>query len=250
MIVRRGMSVAWLWLAPVLMILLLMLVQWLPLMAAHPSLAASETASDASADAAPLLFDSPAQPYTPLELRGRDIYLREGCGGCHSQLVRLLDSDQRRYGPSSPAHFAFERPVQWGLRRYGPDLSHIGGKYPSAWHRRHLLAPRQVVAESSMPAYTWLAIRPLSYADLPDRLRALRRVGLPYSLTQEEQIHNSERFGEQLAARLDIHRAEANLLQQANEQNHDGDAALLSELDALIAYIQVMGVVNDHTQGH
>lgn len=253
---RRGMSVAWLWLAPLLIILLVILVQWLPLIAVHPRHAAlagggTDGKADGRADtAAAVPLDEPARPYTPLELRGRDIYLREGCGGCHSQMVRQVYSDRRRYGPPSDAQFGFDRPVQWGLRRYGPDLSYIGGKYPSAWHRLHLLAPRQVVAESNMPAYAWLAKRRLSYADLPERLRALRRIGVPYSLTPEERSRNRERFGERLAARLDIHRAEANLLQQASEQNDDGDAALLSELDALIAYIQVMGVVVDHTRGH
>ena len=243
----RGMSVAWLWLAPLLMILLLVLVQWLPLMAGQPALAGAGLDADRGLVGEPL-FDDRVRPFSPLELRGRDIYLREGCSGCHSQMIRLVVSDRRRYGPSSQAaDYAFDRPVQWGLRRYGPDLSSIGGKYPSAWHRRHLLAPRLVVAESTMPAYAWLAQRSLNYADLPDRLRALRRMGLPYSLTDEERAANRERFGELLSVRLDIHRAEANLLQQASQQNDDGDAAVLSELDALIAYIQVMGVSPDTT---
>ena len=243
------MSVAWLWLAPLLMILLLVLVQWLPLIAGHPTLASADR--DTGQPPLDSLFDDRARPYSPLELRGRDVYLREGCVSCHSQMVRLVDGDRRRYGPSSQAaDFAFERPVQWGLRRDGPDLSGIGGKYPSAWHRRHLLAPRLVVVESTMPAYAWLAKRRLSYSDLPDRLRALRRMGLPYSLTDEERADNRERFGERVAARLDIHRAEASLLQQASQQNDDGDAAVLSEMDALIAYIQVMGVSPDAIQGH
>ena len=250
----RGMSVAWLWLAPLLMILVVVLAQWLPLLTSHSALVGSEVDStpDNAAEAGPdPLFEVRLRPFSPLELRGRDIYLREGCSGCHSQMVRLLDSDRRRYGSASqPADFAFEQPVQWGLRRYGPDLSRIGGKYPSAWHRRHLLTPRQVVVESNMPAYRWLAQRRLSYADLPDRLRALRRVGQPYSLTDEEQAANRERFGEVLAARLDIHRAEENLLRQASQQDADGDAAVLSELDALIAYLQVMGVAPEVTEGN
>ena len=235
---RRGMSVAWLWLAPLLMILLVVLVQWLPLMGADASIDSGLAAGDPAPGA-----DFEARPYSPLEIRGRDIYLREGCSGCHTQWIRLLDADQRRYGDASQAaDFVFERPVQWGLRRYGPDLSEIGGKYPSTWHRRHLLEPRMVVAETTMPAYPWLATRRLSYADLPERLRMLRRVGMPYSLTVEERQVNVERFGETLAQRLDIHRAESSLLRQASLQNDDGNAALLTELDALIAYIQVIGL--------
>ena len=241
----RGMSVAWLWLAPLLMILLVILVQWLPLMASNTTAGLADTAlADRRMDTR---MDRGPRPYSPLELRGRDIYLREGCSGCHTRWVRLVDSDRRRYGEASQAgDFAFERPVQWGLRRYGPDLSDIGGKYPSAWHRRHLMAPRTVVMETTMPAYPWLAERRLSYADLPARLRTLRQVGLPYSLTEHERLQNQQRFCEQLSVLLDIHRAEESLLHQARLQNDDGDAAALTELDALIAYIQVLGVTNDH----
>lgn len=231
------MSVAWLWLAPLLLVLLVMLLQWVPLLA---SVAVRTTSASVATDQPQTLA---VRLYTPLELRGRDIYLREGCSGCHSQLVRLLDSDTQRYGgPSQARDTLYDHPVQWGLRRYGPDLSHIGGKYPHRWHRQHLAAPRSVAVVSTMPAYPWLLHNRLSYADLPERLRILRSAGLPYSLTAEEFSRNVTRYGRAQAMQFDIHRAEASLLLQARQRDFDGNPALLSEMDALIAYIQVIGV--------
>ena len=123
------------------------------------------------------------QPYTALELTGRDIYIREGCSTCHSQQVRPLLAEVERYGPYSRAgEFAYDRPFLWGSKRTGPDLHRVGGKYTDAWHRLHLTDPRAVVPASIMPAYPWLAERPASAAgDIEANLRALRTLGHPYT---------------------------------------------------------------------
>ena len=153
-----------------------------------------------------------ARPYTPLQLIGRDIYIRENCAACHSQQIRPLMAEVKRYGPYSRAgEFVYDRPFLWGSKRTGPDLHRVGGKYSDAWHRVHFANPRAVVPESIMPAYPWLEARAANAdRDIGERLRALRRVGHPYD---EETIE----------------KAEDSLVGQ-------------SELDALIAYIQVLGV--------
>jgi len=155
-----------------------------------------------------------ARPYTPLQLVGRDIYIRENCGACHSQQIRPLMAEVKRYGPYSRAgEFVYDRPFLWGSKRTGPDLHRVGGKYSDEWHRVHFANPRAVVPESIMPAYPWLAERAANADnDVRERLRALQSVGHPYD---DETIE----------------RADAAL---------DGQ----SELDALIAYIQVLGVTN------
>lgn len=149
--------------------------------------------------------------YSPLELMGRDIYIREGCLTCHSQQVRPLLAEVRRYGPYSRAgEFVYDRPFLWGSKRTGPDLARLGGKYTDAWHRIHMMNPRAVVPESIMPAYPWLAERPANADEsIRDRMRALRALGHPYA---EEDIANAP-------------------------------AALegRTELDALIAYLQTLG---------
>lgn len=149
--------------------------------------------------------------YSPVELIGRDIYMREGCSVCHSQQIRPLIAEVERYGPYSRAdEFIYDRPFMWGSKRTGPDLHRIGGKYSDDWHRIHLIDPRAVIAESIMPAYPWLAERDASSAgDVAAHMRALQRVGHPYS---DE----------------DIAEAPAQL---------EG----LTEIDALIAYLQVLG---------
>jgi len=121
------------------------------------------------------------KPYTPLQLAGRDIYIREGCGNCHSQMVRPLRAETERYGHYSVAgEFVYDRPFLWGSKRTGPDLARVGGRYSDDWHRAHLLNPRDLVPESNMPAYPWLERAALDGGDLTDRLRALRRLGVPY----------------------------------------------------------------------
>ena len=121
-------------------------------------------------------------PYTPLQLAGRDVYLREGCYNCHSQMIRPFRAETERYGHYSVAgEFVYDHPFQWGSKRTGPDLARVGGRYSDDWHRVHLNNPRDVVPESNMPAYPWLAKAPASVGDLKDKMRALRRVGVPYT---------------------------------------------------------------------
>ncbi len=152
------------------------------------------------------------QPYAALQLAGRDIYIREGCGNCHSQMIRPFRAETERYGHYSVAgEFVYDHPFLWGSKRTGPDLARVGGRYSDDWHRVHLNNPRDLVPESNMPAYTWLARTPLDGSDMPAKMRALRRVGVPYS-------------DEDIAA---------------------GPAAVAgkSEQDALIAYLQGLGTV-------
>jgi cytochrome c oxidase cbb3-type subunit 2 len=125
-------------------------------------------------------------PYPPLQLAGRDIYVREGCYNCHSQMIRPLRAETERYGPYSVAgEFVYDRPFQWGSKRTGPDLARVGARYSDEWHRAHLDNPRDVVPESNMPAYPWLARTPLAPEDIAPKMRALQRLGVPYT---DEQI--------------------------------------------------------------
>lgn len=122
------------------------------------------------------------KPLTPLQLAGRDVYLREGCYNCHSQMIRPFRSETLRYGHYSVAgEFVYDHPFQWGSKRTGPDLHRVGGKYSDEWHRIHLNNPRDVVPESNMPAYTWLEKTLVDAEALPAHMRALRRVGVPYT---------------------------------------------------------------------
>jgi cytochrome c oxidase cbb3-type subunit 2 len=119
---------------------------------------------------------------TPLEVAGRDVYIREGCYNCHSQMVRSLHEEIMRYGPASTAgESVWDHPFQWGSKRTGPDLARVGGRYSDDWHRIHLLNPRDVVPESNMPSYPWLATTPLDGAEVAAMMRALARVGVPYT---------------------------------------------------------------------
>jgi cytochrome c oxidase cbb3-type subunit 2 len=149
-------------------------------------------------------------PYAPLELAGRDVYVREGCYSCHSQMVRTLRFETERYGHYSLAgESVFDRPFQWGSKRTGPDLARVGGRYSDDWHRVHLLNPRDLVPESNMPAYPWLAGTPVDAALVGKKLRALARLGDPYS--------------------------EADIASAADA------VAGKTELDALVAYLQGLG---------
>jgi cytochrome c oxidase cbb3-type subunit 2 len=122
------------------------------------------------------------KPYTALQLAGRDIYVREGCYNCHSQMIRPLRAETERYGHYSLAgESVYDHPFQFGSKRTGPDLARVGGRYSDEWHRVHLANPRDVVPESNMPPYAWLAKRPLDGAATPGKMRALRTVGVPYS---------------------------------------------------------------------
>ena len=122
------------------------------------------------------------KPYEALELVGRDIYLREGCYGCHSQMIRPLNAETLRYGHYSMAgEFVYDHPFQWGSKRTGPDLHRVGGKYSDEWHRLHLENPRDLVPESNMPAYPWLTQQAIDPASVPPRLTAMKRLGVPYT---------------------------------------------------------------------
>ena len=189
------------------------------------------------------------RPYTPLEQRGRDIYIREGCYTCHSQMIRPFRDEDLRYGHYSlAAESKFDHPFQWGSKRTGPDLARVGGKYSNDWHVQHLTAPRSVVPESIMPNYPWLAKNELAYDDIKDRMIALKRVGVPYSLTKEEYQNNVKRFGEDVAMKLNINNAENILTAQAASGNYDGNPDKLTEMDALVSYLQVLGTMVDYSK--
>src|SRR4249919_1845486 len=141
------------------------------------------------AEIVPLMYQAEAiqplpgvTPYGPLELAGRNIYVREGCYGCHSQMVRTLRFETERYGHYSLAgESVYDRPFQWGSKRTGPDLARVGGRYSDDWHRVHLNNPRDLVPESNMPAYPWMVARPADAGDIEAKLRVLRMLGHPYS---------------------------------------------------------------------
>ncbi len=150
------------------------------------------------------------KPYTALQLAGRDIYIREGCYNCHSQMIRPFRAETLRYGDYSKAgEFVYDHPFQWGSKRTGPDLARVGGKYSDDWHRIHLNNPRDLVPESNMPAYSWLNTGMLNPADMAPKFKALRIVGVPYT---DDEIAKA---GDEVKGK--------------------------SEMDAVVAYLQVMG---------
>jgi len=186
--------------------------------------------------------------YTPLELAGRNIYIREGCYACHSQMIRTLRDEVERYGPYSLAvESQYDHPMLWGSKRTGPDLARIGAKYSDEWHVAHLVDPRYVVPESKMPAYPWLSRTRLTTADLDLHLQAQHRVGVPYT---DEMIANAaadandqanpggpggvlERYGEATQVR-----------------QFDGVPGPATEMDALVAYLQILGRLTDAAHEH
>mgnify|MGYP001765560337 CR=1 FL=1 len=189
------------------------------------------------------------RPYTPLEQRGRDIYIREGCYTCHSQMIRPFRDEQLRYGHYSlAAESKYDHPFQWGSKRTGPDLARVGGKYSNEWHVQHMIKPTSVVPESVMPNYPWLLETKLDISDVGDRMRALRVTGVPYSANQEEYERNVKQFGPDVAKTLHIPDAQKNLVAQAQEGNYDGDRANVTEMDALVAYLQVLGTMVDFSK--
>ncbi len=189
------------------------------------------------------------RPYTPLEQRGRDIYIREGCYTCHSQMIRPFRDEQLRYGHYSlAAESKYDHPFQWGSKRTGPDLARVGGKYSNEWHVQHLIKPTSVVPESVMPNYLWLQETKLDTSDVGDRMRALRVTGVPYSANDEEYQRNVKQFGAAVANTLHIPDAQKNLVSQAQEGNFDGDRSSVSEMDALVAYLQVLGTMVDFSK--
>ncbi|HEY7665291.1 MAG TPA: cytochrome-c oxidase, cbb3-type subunit II [Xanthobacteraceae bacterium] len=182
------------------------------------------------------------RPYTPLELAGRNIYVREGCYNCHSQMIRSLRDEVERYGHYSlAAESMYDRPFQWGSKRTGPDLARVGGKYSDDWHRDHLNAPKSVVPGTVMPAYPWLAQTELDLSHIDDDLRVQAALGVPYGA---DMIANAQADASAQAS------AEASdeLLKRypkAQARDYDGKPDRLSEADALIAYLQMLGTLVD-----
>lgn len=188
-------NIGWMIIASILVVSIAGLVQIVPLFFQHSTTQPTEG----------------VKPYEALQLVGRDLYIREGCVGCHSQQIRMLQSEVQRYGPYSLAgEFVYDYPFLWGSKRTGPDLARVGGRYSDEWHRVHLRNPRDLVKESNMPAYPWLAQNTVEGADVQARMRALRVLGVPYT---DEQIET----------------APAQLKGKTEE-------------DAMVAYLQSLGV--------
>ena len=184
------------------------------------------------------------RPYTPLELAGRNIYVREGCYLCHSQMIRPLRDEVERYGHYSlAAESMYDRPFQWGSKRTGPDLARVGGKYSDNWHRDHLRDPRSVVPGSVMPSYSWLEQTELDYKNIAQDLKVQALLGVPYSA---EMIANVA-VDVQTQATTDSPNAAdlAKRYPKAQARDFDGDPDRITEADALIAYLQMLGTQVD-----
>lgn len=182
------------------------------------------------------------RPYSPLELAGRNIYIREGCYTCHSQQIRSLRDEVERYGHYSlAAESMYDHPFQWGSKRNGPDLARVGGRYSDEWHATHMIDPRSIVPESIMPGYPFLAKNRLDYADIAKHLEVNRTVGVPYT---EEMISNAVADLE-TQANPDEGDVDALLARypKAQARVFDGEADKITELDALIAYLQMLGTL-------
>jgi cytochrome c oxidase cbb3-type subunit 2 len=184
------------------------------------------------------------RPYTPLELAGRDIYIREGCYVCHSQMIRSLRDEVERYGHYSlAAESMYDHPFQWGSKRTGPDLARVGGKYSDEWHAVHLKDPRAIVPESIMPGYPHLARTLLDYREIAERLRTSREVGVPYT---DEMIENAKADLErQLDPAAEGVKDFLARYPKAQVRQFDDDPSTVSELDAVIAYLQMLGTLVD-----
>ena len=191
------------------------------------------------------------RPYSPLELAGRDIYVREGCYNCHSQMIRSLRDEIERYGHYSlAAESMYDYPFQWGSKRNGPDLARVGGKYSDAWHVDHMRDPRSVVPTSIMPGYPFLEKRPLDFQNIADRMKTLKILGVPYT---DEMIASADK---DIVAQISPDSSTAKgLLQRypkAQVRKFDGqpagDDVKPSELDAVVAYLQMLGTLVDFTK--
>ena len=201
------------------------------------------------------------RPYTPLELAGRAIYVREGCYNCHSQMIRPLRDEVERYGHYSlAAESMYDKPFQWGSKRTGPDLARVGGKYSDEWQLQHLNAPRSLVPQSIMPGYPFLARTELKIDDIAPQMRVNRLGGVPYT---DDQIANAvadikaqanpddpnadaftKRYTEQ-AVKTPDGKTSAQKVSTVNVRDFDGNPKMVSEADALIAYLQVIGTLVD-----
>ncbi|HWA19925.1 MAG TPA: cytochrome-c oxidase, cbb3-type subunit II [Devosia sp.] len=183
------------------------------------------------------------RPYTPLELAGRDIYIREGCYVCHSQMIRPFRDETERYGHYSlAAESMYDHPFQWGSKRSGPDLSRVGGRYSNDWQVEHLTHPQAVVPESIMPRYGFLSQTALDFHNVSANLQANANVGVPYSA---EAIANAQ---QDLIAQATPDADTSGLLSRYNKvraEDFDGDPARITEMDALVAYLQMLGTLVD-----
>ena len=180
------------------------------------------------------------RPYTPLELAGRNIYIREGCYTCHSQMIRPFRDELERYGHFSlAAESMYDHPFQWGSKRTGPDLARVGGRYSDDWHAAHLRSPRAVVPDSIMPPYAFLD-RPLNYRDIEQHLRAQRAIGVPYT---DEMIANARADLEAQARPERDAGAFQGRYARARQAAFDGDPDRITEMDALVAYMQMLGTL-------
>ncbi len=186
------------------------------------------------------------RPYTPLELAGRNIYIREGCYLCHSQMIRPFRDEAERYGHYSlAAESMYDHPFQWGSKRTGPDLARVGGKYSNEWHTEHMINPRAVVPESIMPGYPFLAKQLLNFDDADEHLKTLRIVGVPYT---DEQIAKAS-WDLNAQAKGEDGDGDVEGLQSRYAKvplgDFDGDPKRLTEMDALVAYLQMLGTLVD-----
>jgi cytochrome c oxidase cbb3-type subunit 2 len=183
------------------------------------------------------------RPYTPLELAGRDIYIREGCYTCHSQMIRPFRDEVERYGHYSlAAESMYDHPFQWGSKRTGPDLARVGLRYSDAWHVQHLTDPRSVVPESVMPTYKFLADTDLHLADPAANLTAMKDVGVPYTKADIDQA------AADLAAQANPDADAGDLVKRypkSQIRDFDGNPQRLTEMDALVAYLQMLGTLVD-----
>ena len=188
------------------------------------------------------------RPYTPLELAGQKIYIREGCYNCHSQHIRPLRDEVERYGHYSiAAESMYDHPFQWGSKRTGPDLARVGGKYSDEWHVEHMIDPRSVVPESIMPAYAFLSKRGAKLHDIGKDLKALKLAGVPYT---DDMIKNA--YWDAMAqanADADTEGLESRYGEKVNVRDFDGQKNMTSEMDAMIAYLQVLGTMVDFKKG-
>ena len=183
------------------------------------------------------------RPYSPLELAGRDIYIREGCYVCHSQMIRPFRDEVERYGHYSlAAESMYDHPFQWGSKRTGPDLARVGDRYSNEWHVQHMIEPRSVVPESVMPSYAFLKETPLEVTNIAMSLKANRAVGVPYT---DEMIGNAAAdLKAQADPNADGSGVEARY-PKARLGDFDGDPQRLTEMDALVAYLQMLGTLVD-----
>ena len=184
------------------------------------------------------------RPYTPLELVGRNIYVREGCYVCHSQMIRPFRDEVERYGHYSlAAESMYDHPFQWGSKRTGPDLARVGGRYSDEWHVEHLKRPRNVVPESIMPTYAFLLERKLDKKSISKHLSVNKTLGVPYS---KEMIENAAK---DLTAQATPDSDDAEALKKryakTNVRDFDGNPNMISEMDALVAYLQMLGTLVD-----